>query len=95
MSCNEAVKLYKNVIIRYWLEKIKYNIGVTIFIGIYVDKLEDYVEETSCVGLNLSSIFIISGYANDIVLMMKSYCDVNKQLKIVIGLWKLIKQYDN
>jgi hypothetical protein len=70
------------------LEENNYSIGVkqgsplspTLF-GIYIDKLEDCLENSSCVGLTLASIVIILLlYVDDIVLMAQSPYDPSKQL---------------
>jgi hypothetical protein len=66
-----VVRLYENVISKFrntegWSEEINCNIGVkqgcplspTLF-GIYIDKLEDCLEEVGCVGLTLIGIVII------------------------------------
>jgi hypothetical protein len=81
------IRWYKNVIAKFrntkgWSEELNCNIGVkqgcplspTIF-GIYID------EEASCVNPNIAGIIIILLCANDIVLMVRSPCDLDKQLK--------------
>jgi hypothetical protein len=91
-----AIRLYRNVIAKFrntegWLEEINCNIGVkqgcplspTLF-GIYIDKLEGCLEEASCVRPTLAGIVIILLlYVDDIVLMVRSPYDLNKQLKIL------------
>jgi hypothetical protein len=77
-----VVRLYENVIsnfrsIESWSEKINCNIKVKqgcpispILFGIYIDKLQDFLEVACCVGPNLASIVIILIlYVDDIVLM--------------------------
>jgi hypothetical protein len=67
-----AIRLYENVISKFkntegWLKEINCNIGVkqgcplspTLF-GIYIDKLEDCLEEAGCVGPTLIGIVINS-----------------------------------
>jgi hypothetical protein len=55
----------------------------TLF-GIYINKLEGCLEEAGCVSPTLTSIVIILLlYAYDIVLMVRSLYDLNKQLKIL------------
>ena len=52
----------------------------TLF-GIYIDKLEDCLEKTCCVGPTLTSIVInLLLYANDIVLMARSPHDLENQI---------------
>jgi hypothetical protein len=73
------------------LKKINCNIGVKqgyplspTFFDIYIDKLEDCLEDAGCVGLTLASIVIILLiYVDDIVLMEKSPYDLGKQLVIL------------
>jgi hypothetical protein len=91
-----AIRLYENVISKFrntegWSEEINCNIGVkqgcplspTLF-GIYIDKLEDCLEEAGCVGPTLTSIVIILLlYVDDIVLMVRSPHDLDKQLRIL------------
>jgi hypothetical protein len=71
-----------------WKE-INCNIGVkqgcplspTLF-GIYINKLEGCLEEAGCVNTSLVGIVIILLlYVDDIVLMVRSPYDLNKQLK--------------
>jgi hypothetical protein len=65
-----AIRLYENVISKFkntegWSKEINCNIGVkqgcplspTLF-GIYIDKLEDCLEEAGCVGPTLTGIVI-------------------------------------
>jgi hypothetical protein len=84
-----VVRLYENVISKFrnikgWLKEINCNIGVkqgcplspTLF-GIYIDKLEDCLEEVGCVGPTLTGIVIILLlYTDDIVLMVRSPYDL-------------------
>jgi hypothetical protein len=91
-----AIRLYENVISKFrntegWSEEINCNIGVkqgcplspTLF-GIYIDKLEDCLEEAGCVGPTLASIVIILLlYVDDIVLMERNPYDLGKQLRIL------------
>jgi hypothetical protein len=87
------IRLYKNVIAKFrntkcWSEELNCNIGVkqgcplspTLF-GIYIDKLEGCLEEVSCVSPTLAGIIIILLCVDDIVLMVRSPCDLDKQLK--------------
>jgi hypothetical protein len=83
-----AIRLYEKVIAKFrniegWLEEINCNIGVnqgcslspTLF-DIYINKLEDCLEDARCVGPTLVSIVILLLlYVDDIVLTTKSpYC---------------------
>jgi hypothetical protein len=91
-----AIRLYEKVISKFrntegWSEEINCNIGVkqgcplspTLF-NIYIDKLEDCLEDAGCVGPTLVSIVIILLlYANDIVLMEKIPYDLGKKLIIL------------
>jgi hypothetical protein len=84
-----AIRMYENVIAKFkntegWSKDINCNIGVkqgcplspTLF-AIYIDKLEDCLEKEDCVGLTLTGIFInLLLYANDIILMARSPCDL-------------------
>jgi hypothetical protein len=55
-----------------------------ILFDIYIDKLEGWLEEARCVGMYLAIIVIIPLlYVDDIVLMVRSPYDLNKQLKIL------------
>jgi hypothetical protein len=55
----------------------------TLF-GIYIDKLEDCLEEAGCAGPIVTGIVInIFLYANDIVLMARSPNDLGNQLRIL------------
>jgi hypothetical protein len=91
-----ALRLYENVINKFrntegWSEEINCNIGVNkgcplshTFFGIYIDKLEDFLEETSCVSPTLVGVVIILLLMyNDIVLMVRSFYDLGKKLKIL------------
>jgi hypothetical protein len=91
-----AIRLYENVIAKLknkkgWSKEINCNIGVkqgcplslTLF-GIYIDKLEDCLEEAGCVGPTLTSIVInLLLYADDIVLMARSPHNLENQLRIL------------
>jgi hypothetical protein len=91
-----AIRLYENVISKFnntegWLKEIDCNIGVkqgyplshTLF-GIYIDKLEDFLEESGCVDPTLTGIVIdILLYADDIVLMVRIPHNLGKQLRIL------------
>jgi hypothetical protein len=55
----------------------------TLF-GIYIDKLEECLEKTGCVGPTLTGIVInLLLYADDIVLMARSPHDLENQLRIL------------
>jgi hypothetical protein len=89
-----AIRLYENVISKFrntegWSEEINCNIGVkqgcplspTLF-GIYIDKLEDCLEEAGCVDPTLTGIVIILLlYIDDIVLMVRSPHDLGQETK--------------
>jgi hypothetical protein len=91
-----TIRLYENVIAKFrnnedWLEEINCNIGVkqgcplssTLF-DIYIDKLEDCLEEAGCVGQTLTGIVIILLlYAEYIVLMAMIPHDLGKKLRIL------------
>ena len=91
-----ATRLYENVIVKLksneeWLKDIKCNIGVkqgcplspTLF-GIYIDKLEGYLEEAGCGGTILAGIAIILFlYADDIILLARCPSDLHKKLKLL------------
>jgi hypothetical protein len=85
-----SIRLYKNVVSKFkntkgWSKEINYNIGVkqgcplspTLF-GIYIDKLEEFLEEAGCVGPTLTDIVInqLLLYVDDIVLMGRSPNDL-------------------
>jgi len=86
-----VIRLYANVVSKIKTTKgrskeIKCNIGVkqgcplspTLF-GIYIDKLEAYLEATGCVGPKLVGMVItLLVYVDDIVLLAKSYEDLDK-----------------
>jgi hypothetical protein len=88
-----AIRLYENVISKFkntegWSKEINCNILVkqgcplspTLF-GIYIDKLEDCLEEAGCVGPTLTGIVIL--YAYDIVLIARGPHDLENQLRIL------------
>jgi hypothetical protein len=74
-----VLRLYENTVkfrsTEGWSEEIKRNIGVNqgcllppTFFGIYIDKLEDFLEAAGCVGPNIASIVVILLlYADDIL----------------------------
>ena len=77
-----VVRLYANVLAKLrntkaWSEEIKCNIGVrqacplsTTLFGIYIDKLEDCLEDEGCVYLTLDdTVIILILYIDDSVLM--------------------------
>jgi hypothetical protein len=90
-----AIRLYENVISKFnhtkgCLKEINCNIGVkqgcpfspTLF-GIYIDKLEDCLEEAGCVGPTLIVVVnILLLYVDDIVLMARSPHNIGNQLII-------------
>jgi hypothetical protein len=91
-----AVRLYDNVIAKFrtikgWSEEIHCNIGVnqgcslsSILFGIYIDKLEYFLQDVGCVNPTLTNIVIILLlYTNDIVFIVKSPYDLGKQLRIL------------
>jgi hypothetical protein len=91
-----AIRMYGNFIAKFkniecWLKYINCNIGVkqgcplspTLF-GIYIDKLEDLLEKTGCVGPTLTSIVIyLLLYVDDIVLLARIPRDLENQLRIL------------
>jgi hypothetical protein len=91
-----VTRLYENVISKFrniegWFEEINYNIRVkqgcplspTLF-GIYIDKLEECLEEAGCVNPNLVCIVItLLLYVDDIVLMVRSPYNLDKKLRIL------------
>ena len=91
-----AIRLYENVIAKFknnegWSKDIKCNIGVkqgfplspTLF-GIYIDKLEGFLEEAGCVGTILAGIVIILLlYVDDIVLLVRCPSHHVKKLRIL------------
>lgn len=88
-----AIRLYKTVIAKFKSIKgrskdLNCNIGVkqgfplspTLF-GIYIDKIDDCLEEAGCTGMNLASIVILLIlYVDSIVLMARYPFDIDKQL---------------
>jgi len=55
----------------------------TLF-GIYIDKLEDFLERLGCVDPTLTGIIInIFLYADDIILMERTPHDLENQLRIL------------
>jgi hypothetical protein len=91
-----AIRLYEKVFSIFrntkgWSEKINCNTGVkqgcplpSTFFGIYINKLEGCFEEAGCVALTLANIVIILLiYIDDIILMVRSPYDLDKQLKIL------------
>jgi hypothetical protein len=92
----DAIRMYENVILKFknmegWSKEINCNIGFKqgcplspTHFGIYIDKLEDFLEKTSCVGPTLTRIFInILLYVDDIILMAMSPHDIENQLRIL------------
>jgi hypothetical protein len=92
---DSSIRLYNNIVSKFkntkgWSKEINYNIGVkqgcplspTLF-GIYIDKLEELLEEVGCVGPTLTDIVInqLLLYVDDIVLMGRSPHDLGEQLK--------------
>jgi hypothetical protein len=91
-----AIRMYENVIAKFkniegWSKEINYNIRVkqgcplspTIF-GIYIDKLEDFLEKTGCVSPTLIGIVInLLIYVHDIILMEMSTHDLENQLRVL------------
>jgi hypothetical protein len=88
--------MYENGIYKFrntkgWSKETNCNIRVkqgcplspTLF-GIYIDKLEECLEKTSCVGPTLTIIVInILLYADGIVLMERSPNDLGNQLRVL------------
>ena len=88
-----TIRLYENVIAKFksnegWSKDIKCNIRVkkgfplsTIPFGIYIDKLEGFLEETGCAGMILAGIvLILLLYADDIVLLERCPFYLDKKL---------------
>jgi hypothetical protein len=91
-----TIRMYENVISKFkntegWSKEINYNIGAnqgcpfspTLF-GIYIDKLEDFLEEVGCVGPTLIGIVInLILYVDDIILIARSPHDLENHLRIL------------
>jgi hypothetical protein len=91
-----VARMYEKVIAKFrdfegWSEEINCNIGIkqgcplspTLF-DIYIDKLEDCLDDAGCVDPTLAGIIIILLlYVDHIVLMAKSPYDLGKQLIIL------------
>jgi hypothetical protein len=90
-----VVRLNEKNIVKFrntksWLEEINSNIGVekgcpfspTIF-GIYIGKLDVSLKKIGCVNPTLASIVILHFYVGDIVFMVRTPYDLEKQLKIL------------
>jgi hypothetical protein len=91
-----AIRMYENIIVKFrntecWSKEISYNIKVkqgcplcpTLF-GIYIDKLEDYLEKVGCVDPTLTRIVVnLLMYSDDIVLMARSPHDLENQLRVL------------
>jgi hypothetical protein len=80
-----AIRMYENIIAKFkktkgWSKDINCNIGIKqgcplspILFGIYIDKLEDFLEKEGCVGPTLASIVMnLLLYADDIVIQKGS-----------------------
>lgn len=88
------IHLYETVVSKLetnegWSKDIKWNIRVkkgcplspTLF-GIYIDKLEQCLEIVGCYGPKLAIIIItLILYVDDIILLIISHHDLDKQLK--------------
>jgi hypothetical protein len=91
-----TIRMYEKIIVKFkntehWSKEINYNIGVkqgcplspTLF-GIYIDKLEDFLEKTGCVPPSLTGIVInIIIYVDDIILMERIPHDIENQIRIL------------
>ena len=89
-----VIRLYETVVSKFntnkgWSKDIKCNIGVkkwcplspSLF-GIYIDKLQEYLEIAGCKGTKLVGIiFALLLHAGDIVLLAKSHKDLENKLK--------------
>jgi hypothetical protein len=91
-----AIRMYEKVIAKFkntegWSKDINYNIRVKqccplspALFGIYIDKLEDFLEKTGCVVPNLTRIVInLLVYVNHIILMARGPHDIENQLRIL------------
>jgi hypothetical protein len=86
-----AIRLYENVIPKFmniegWSKEINFNIRIkqgcplsSTHFGIYIDKLEEYLEEVRCVGTTLVGMVIIFLCIKNIVLMARCPFDLNKK----------------
>jgi hypothetical protein len=87
--CESILSKFRNM--EGWLEEINYKIGVKqgcslslTLLGIYIDKLEECLEEAGCVDPILTGIVLNPLLcANDIFLMNKCPYDLDKQLRIL------------
>jgi hypothetical protein len=91
-----AIRMYENVIAMFkniegWSKEINCNIEVKqacslypTVIGIYIDKLEDFLEKECSVGHTLTGIVInLLLYSDDIILMARFPRDLENQLRIL------------
>jgi len=91
-----AIRLYENVIANVksnegWSKYIKCNIGVKqgcplspTLSGIYINKLEGYLEEAGCDGTIFAGIVIILLlYADNTILLARCPSDLDKQLRLL------------
>jgi hypothetical protein len=92
-----AIRMYENVIAKFknterWSKEINLSksnkvvpcpLSPTLF-GIYIHKLEDFLEKEGCVGPTLTGIVInVLLYVDDIVLMARIPHDLEKKLRIL------------